>query len=65
MHGERVWLAEKPSFAKELGKALGNCQPLERYAWQSMVWVGNYGSGVRVGDDGSGGSTLSGVWAFK
>ena len=35
MHGERVWLAEKPSFAKELGKALGNCQPLERYAWQS------------------------------
>ena len=35
MHGERVWLAEKPSFAKELGKALGNCQPLERYAWQT------------------------------
>lgn len=35
MHGERVWLAEKPSFAKELGKALGNCQRLERYAWQS------------------------------
>ena len=35
MHGERVWLAEKPSFAKELGKALGNCQPIERYAWQT------------------------------
>lgn len=31
----RVWLAEKPSFAKELGKALGNCQSIERYAWQT------------------------------
>lgn len=35
VQGERVWLAEKPSFAKELGKALGNCQRLERYAWQT------------------------------
>ena len=35
MTGQRVWLAEKPSFAKELGKALGNCQRLEQYAWQS------------------------------
>lgn len=30
---KRVWIAEKPSFAKELGKALGNCKPLERWAW--------------------------------
>ena len=33
--GQRVWLAEKPSFAKELGKALGNCTSIERYAWQT------------------------------
>lgn len=35
MSGERVWLAEKPSFAKELAKALGNSQRLERYAWMT------------------------------
>lgn len=34
VQGERVWLAEKPSFAKELGKALGNCQKIDKYAWR-------------------------------
>ncbi|MBS7671556.1 DNA topoisomerase [Croceicoccus gelatinilyticus] len=31
----RVWLAEKPSFGKDLAKALGNPRRLDRYAWET------------------------------